>query len=181
MNRNIVTVRDVAAWKLQAESAAKIDKVKELAEKTSVGPGPRVLMGGESAAGAMSVDSWYARLAKAIPAEALSLYLALDRGIRGPEGTVDPALVRWLAAALIIALIFNVVFLKVVWKVRPSQIAVSTVALVAYVFVMGGVFEQMKLTEPRAQVFVLIVTAAFLSLFRPIEPPVVADPARPPK
>ncbi len=76
---------------------------------------------------------------------------------------------------------FNLVFLKVVWKVRPSQIAVSTVALVAYVFVMGGVFEQMKLREPRTQVFVLIVTAAFLSLFRPIEAPVVADPARPPK
>ena len=63
-----------------------------------------------------SLDTWYQRLAKYIPAEALSLYLGLDRGLQsaniGKQG-----LVISLGVVLVITMLFNVLYLRRIWKV----------------------------------------------------------------
>jgi len=93
-------------------------------------------------------DTWYQRLAKYIPAEALSLYLGLDRGLQSAN-IGNQGLVISLGVALVITMLFNVLYLRRIWKVaRLSQVTVSTVALVAYVYVTGGVFKAANIAPP---------------------------------
>jgi hypothetical protein len=49
------------------------------------------------------------------------------------------------------------------------QITVSTVALVAYVYVTGGVFKAANIAPAFLQLSVLIIVAAFLVIFEPPE------------
>ena len=95
-----------------------------------------------------SLDTWYQRLAKYIPAEALRLYLGLDRGLQSAN-IGNQGLVISLGVVLVITMLFNVLYLRRIWKVaRLSQVTVSTVALVAYVYVTGGVFKAANIAPP---------------------------------
>jgi hypothetical protein len=176
MNRNVITVADIAAQ----VSRRAFDSQRRL----DLGGGSAPL-GGQTPASAVvdMPDVWYERLVKCIPAEALSFYLALDRGVRPTDTHLpDPNLVYLLGAALACSLFFNVLYLRLVWKVRASQVCVSTAALLAYVYVTGGFFEVAGLSQPRIQMFVLIVTAGCLSLFKPFgpEPPIAATGVKTP-
>lgn len=173
MGRDILTVRDVVRIRDRA-----------MAERTALDAAPseplRKKLGGAAVDGAAappvpSPDSWNQRLLKFIPGEAMGLYLALDRAIYTAGGLQAPdkknQLAFWLAVGLLVAAIFNVLYLKLIWRVaRASQIAISTVALVAYVYATGGVFQPLGWAEPTAQMLVVIVIAAFLVFFKPPEP-----------
>jgi len=167
VNRNVITVADVSA---QVSRRAR-DSQKSLQFGGEIGTLGR--LGGQSPASGVAdkPDVWYERLVKCIPAEALSFYLTLDRGLRPTDTRLpDPYLVYWLGAALACSLLFNILYLRFVWKVRAAQVFVSSVALLAYVYVTGGFFEVAGWSQPRIQMFVLIVTAGCLSVFKPIGP-----------
>jgi hypothetical protein len=176
MDRNVITVAQAATANAEQAAAAKARRSallhglsggKHLDDMSYVDD----LLGDEEAGQEkLSPDAWYARLVKLIPSEALSLYLALDRAVRPPTNPeADAGLVYWLAACLAVCLLFNLAYLRRVWHVNRVQLIVSTVALVAYVYVTGGVFDVLGWANPKAQSFVLIVTAAGLSLFKPPE------------
>lgn len=172
MGRDILTVADVAWMRDRA--------LAEHRQDADSGPPARKKLGGTSAGGeglpqVPAPDSWNQRLLKFIPGEAMGLYLAIDRAIYtagGLQGADKKGLLAlWLAIGLLTALVFNVLYLKLIWRVgRASQIAISTLALIAYVYATGGVFQPLGWTEPTAQMVVVIVVAAFLAFFKPPEP-----------
>ena len=63
-----------------------------------------------------SPDTWYQRLAKFMPAEALSLHLGLDRGLQSAN-IGNQGLVISLGVVLVITMLFNVFYLRRIWKV----------------------------------------------------------------
>ena len=63
-----------------------------------------------------SPDTWYQRPAKYIPAEALSLYLGLDRGLQSAN-IGNQGLVISLGVVRVITMLFNVLYLRRIWKV----------------------------------------------------------------
>jgi hypothetical protein len=153
-DRNIVSENDVRAAKLAARRPAGNPEDAELA--------------GDSID--LASDRWNQRLLKYIPGEALSFYLVVDGIIR--SGLAAPerlnALVVWLWVALAGALVFNAMYLWKIWKVeRTSQIAISSVALVAYVFATGGVFQVAGLREPWQGTLAIAVTTALLAFVSP--------------
>jgi hypothetical protein len=125
----------------------------------------------ESVPAAPAPDQWFEQLIKYIPAEAVSLYLALDGLVRSIDmGAVERQV--WLGAALLLSMILEWLYLKRVWRVsRNSQIAVSTLAMLTYVFALGGVFSTFAFYKPWQGTMALVVTTAFLALFPPPGPP----------
>lgn len=167
MNRNILTDGDIAELREAVIGTHREEIHREISDEKD-----RLLGGPVIAAGSVPVDTpdaWYERLVKYIPAEALSLYLGLDRGIRS-SNLNRQSLITWLALALVLSVVFNGMYLRRIWKVqRVSQITVSCVALLAYVYVSGGVFEVANISPSQVQLLVLIVATAFLTLFEPPE------------
>lgn len=115
-------------------------------------------------------DQWYEQLVKYIPGEAISLYLAVEGIIKSAQ-MAGNELRFWLAFDLVICMIFAWAYLRKVWNVRRKvQIAVSSVALVAYVFALGGVFATFSFYHAWQGSIVLVVTTAFLALYPPPGP-----------
>jgi len=175
MGRDVVTEADVAAQRERIARAAA-------ARSTLEPPGDRLLGGGPAATpmpvptdGVLVPDSWNQRLLKYIPAEAMGLYLALDRAVHTSsafdKGNHAMLLATWLATALAAAMLFNVLYLILIWQVRrATQIVVSTLALVTYVYGLGGAFEALGWADPSAQLISVIVIGAFLVFFKPPRP-----------
>ncbi len=155
MNRNITTIRE--ATEIRA-SIAKGGKPK-------LGPDD-VTMDHEGIATEVKPDRWHESLTKAIPAEALSLYIALSAIVVGEEaaGPEGPWFLSCIVAACVV---FNVIFLKRVWKVqRAAQVLLSCAALLVYVYASGGrLVEALPFHHPRVGSLLLITMAAFLALF----------------
>lgn len=173
MDRNVVTEED--ARRIRESDAAQNEAGAKIAGGRRLGSPARSVL--EPA----KPDSWNQRLLKYIPGEAVGLYIALDRAVRtSPSlqlGDTHLALAAWLGAALLVAVTFNALYLWIIWKVdRVSQIAASTVALVSYVYAMGGMFEPLKWTDPTAQLVAVIVVAAFLVFFEPPKSRIQREP-----
>jgi hypothetical protein len=119
---------------------------------------------------AKSPDDRFQKLLKFIPSESIGLYVGLDGVIR--SAVSDTSSVRlWLSLVLIICVLFTWLYLRRFWHItRPSQVAVSTVALIAYVFAIGGVFREFDFYRPWQSTLVLVITTAFLVFFTPPEP-----------
>jgi hypothetical protein len=176
MDRNIITVQTAAARnRARAEELERY--VREVGGRpTGLLPGS---LGGELPIELQKPDSWYERILKYVPVEAVSMYLALDKGIQSgwdksiqsPTQGESRGLVLWLAFALICCVVFNIMYLVRVAGVRSrSQVTVSSLALVAYVYINGGVFAAAQLAPPMAQLFVLVLTGAVLIFFKPLPP-----------
>jgi hypothetical protein len=177
MNRNIITPKDVA----QARAAERDTPVRR-GEVTGAAPAqPK----------APEPDSWYQRLLKYIPGEAIGLYLFLENLCKSGFPLPDPSKYStadelakattavhdeqapWLAAALVIAVVFNALYLWRIWKVqRVSQWLISCAALVVYVFAIGGVFATFPWYRPGLGMAVLAVGAAFLVFVNPPGKPI---------
>jgi hypothetical protein len=143
MNRNIVTDEDVAAWQQKMLRSADTDD------------------------GYAVRDSHFEKLIKFIPSESVGLYLALDGLVRSAESEINSQIV-WLWIVLGISLIFTWLYLKRVWRVeRVSQIVVSMMALIAYVYAVGGPFKEFGFYRPWQSTAVLVITTAFLIFFEP--------------
>ena len=180
MDRNIITVEAAAA-----HNRARVAEVQHVLQRymREAGGRPTGLLpgtlGGELPIDLQKPDSWYERILKYVPVEALSMYLALDKGIHSALDTgihsanqeAPAALVLWLAAALACCVLFNIMYLVRILCVRSRwQVAASSVALIAYVYINGGVFEAITpaITPPVAQFFVLVDTGAVLIFFKPL-------------
>ena len=171
MGRDIITVADVAALR-EAVAAARSGEVTGAGGR-KLGPAGGGL--GEMPSPTTEVprpDSWNQRLLKFIPGEAIGLYLALDRAVHSVGELQGDAqrfkLAFWLAVVLAISALFNVLYLRLVWRVqRYTQISASTLALAAYVYAVGGAFEPVGLADPAVQMIVVILVATFLVFFKP--------------
>jgi hypothetical protein len=172
MGRDILTMGDVVRMRDRALAERRSLDTADASSRKKLG-GISVSGGGLQPVPAP--DSWNQRLLKFIPGEAIGLYVAIDRAIY-TAGSLQTAekkglLALWLAIGLLSVMIFNVLYLKLIWRVvRASQIAISTTALVAYVYATGGVFQPLGWTEPTIQMVVVIIIAAFLTFFKPPEP-----------
>jgi hypothetical protein len=112
-------------------------------------------------------DDRFQKLLKFIPSESIGLYIGLD-GIIRSAGTDSSRLRLWLGILLVICVLFTWLYLRRFWHVtRVSQVAVSTVALIAYVFAIGGVFREFAFYKPWESSFVLVLITAFLAFFDP--------------
>jgi branched-subunit amino acid transport protein len=174
MDRNIITV-EAAASHNRARAAEFQSAVQRYAEdvaglRASLPPGT---LGGELPIDLQKPDDWYQRILKYIPVEAMTAYIALDKGtqILTAEGSKER--IGWLALALLVCVAFNIAYLIRTAKVRSrEQVGVSSLALIAFVYIGGGVFEAEGLSPPIAQLFVLVGTGLVLTFFKPpaIEP-----------
>jgi hypothetical protein len=171
VNRNIVTLAD-------AERIREIAFARNAENKEAGAPklgSDRPMLGG-AGDGEAKPDEWYQRLAKFIPSEALSLYLAAAGAI--PSGQMDHEnKIIWLAIVVAFSVLFNVLYLKVLWKVqRASQVTVSTFALIVFAFSTGGeLVRALPFYEPWLGSLLLIFTAAFLAFFSPPEASLPSD------
>jgi len=169
MDRNIITV-EAAASRNRVRAAEFRSAVQRYIEEVdgrgaSFSPGT---LGGELPIDLQKPDDWYQRILKYIPVEAITAYVALDKGTQILTKAGSNEQIRWLALALLVCVAFNVAYLIRTAKVRSGvQVGVSSLALVAYVYIGGGVFEAAQLTTPIAQLFVLVVTGLLLTFFKP--------------
>ncbi|NEH49590.1 hypothetical protein GR210_12435 [Rhizobium leguminosarum] len=165
MDRNIITVSDanmVNRITREADSEwRKTYNVPARTGKQGENEGPPLRN--------VKADETLARLVKFIPAEALSLYLALS-GIAFSDGRSAQESLYWLVALLVIAALFNALYLSLLWKVkRISQIAISTLALFVYAIAANGPLVQALHVDPRFSTLALTILTAFLCFFEPPE------------
>lgn len=114
-----------------------------------------------------TADDYLTRLVKYIPPEVIGAYLLLAGLIKtNLDGTDQAAeLQRWLGSLLIVMIVLTAVYDKVVLGiVRKSQIAMSIVGLIVYVFVAGDWFATMDWYQQWYSTFAL-VGFGFLVLF----------------
>jgi hypothetical protein len=168
MDRNIITVEEAAAY-----NRARIGEIRQTFQRYETDGTSREAwlrpgtLGGELIGDLKKSDTWYERILKYVPVEAVSMYLALDRGIAA-SGEAIGERVKLLALALLCSVAFNVAYLFRVAGVRSQvQVWVSSLALVAYVYVNGGVFNAIGWANPTRQLFVLVMTGAVLTFFKP--------------
>ena len=161
MDRNIVT-------KAQArqENLAALER-RQQQRKAEGRPDDQMDLGGD----ATKQDPPATKLAKYIPGEALSLYLALA-GVAAGAQLAEGSGPMWFAALIVLVVVFNILYLQRIWKVRRwSQIVVSSVSLIIYAFGTGGALvETLSFYSPTVAAIAIIATTAFLAFFEPPEP-----------
>lgn len=161
LDRNIFTERDA------------VNAQSEINSRRTNGDNDKIRNGGMTLGGTEypKPDQPIARLAKYIPAEALSLYLALA-GIADSASTAPQNGQWWFYALAATTIVFNVLYLRILWHVsRWSQIAISCLALVVYAVATGGPLVQtIPVYTPLAGTIALTVMTAFLAFFQPPEP-----------
>lgn len=160
MNRNIITVKQVLAAKKVKASEYQTKHGTDIPLGTSDGDNTRQQV----------ADKPIERLAKFIPAEALSLYMALA-GIASSSPASNFTNQIWLFSLIAICVIFNILYLKLIWRVeRASQIAVSSISLIVYAAATGGpLVQSIPLYSPVTATIALTIVTAFLSFFQPPE------------
>lgn len=171
MNRNIVT------WDDAIESQRSADQLVGSANDSStpLSPSAEKKLGGARANQTLVPDTWNERLIKYMPAEAMGFYLALDKAVHTSEALRktgnEGQLLIWLIVMFLATLLFNISYLIQVWKIQKiHQIIISSVALVSYVYVLGGPFALLGWSDPSAQLIVVVLTTGFLIFFDPINP-----------
>jgi hypothetical protein len=179
LNRNIITKQDVALAKAGPPERTNEDQVHD---EPLAPPKPP------------EADSWYQRVLKYMPGEAVGLYLFLDNlcklefplpdkskyetaeALAAAFTAVHEDQRPWLGAALAVALVFNWLYLWRIWKVqRVWQLVISCAALIIYVFAIGGVFATYSCYRPALGIGALAVGAAFLAF---VEPPGPLAPSK---
>jgi hypothetical protein len=175
MNRNIITVEAAAA-----RNRTRVAEVQQVLQRyiREAGGWPESLPRGILGASELPIDlekpdHWYERIWKSVPIEVLSMYWVLDKGIHATTPDRSLQQVLWLAAALLCCVAFNIMYLIRIGAVESrGQLAISSLALVAYVYINGGVFAAVgpAIVPPTAQLFVMVVTGAVLIFFKPPPP-----------
>jgi hypothetical protein len=114
-------------------------------------------------------DRWYERLLKYIPVESIGLYLAVE-GIVKSASLSRNELRVYLGLTLLVTLLFTWLYLLRVAGVELiSQLIISCIALIVWVFALGGVFATFSYYKPWQGTVALVVAAAFLGFVKPPE------------
>ena len=105
---------------------------------------------------------------KYIPGEAIGFYLFLEGVIKTAVPTFPQNRI-YLSIALLICLVFNWMYLRRIWKIRRrSQVLISSLALLVYVFASGGAFATFGWYTPWQGTALMGIAGAFLVF---VEPP----------
>jgi hypothetical protein len=103
----------------------------------------------------------YEKLLGYFPEGATALYASLSPLLDG--GYSGRTLTNCLWGALAVSTLFNVLYLKIFWKVkRDSQIAISTLAFLVYMAALGGPFVREDWYSPTIAGVVAVVFSAFI-------------------
>jgi hypothetical protein len=97
-------------------------------------------------AGADPVDGYKERLLKYIPAEVITLYMALSGTVGAATGASTQRIAQWVifAAALLATPFYQYRILKVT---KRTQLLIATGAFFVWSFALGGPFEQVTKPE----------------------------------
>lgn len=161
MNRNILTVQDIVNYE---------DATKGTPESLDTQPpAGATVPGGNQAPGVppATADDYLTRLVKYIPPEVIGAYLLLAGLIETNLDGDDQAsqLQIWLGVLLIIMAVLTGLYDRLVLGViRKTQITMSVVGLVVYIFVAGDWFATLGWYETWYSTFAL-VGFGFLVLF----------------
>ena len=92
-------------------------------------------------------DDYKDRLLKYIPSEVISVFLLTDSLIRSAPNSSPKNILGWIVFACL--LLMTPVYLAMVMHVtRLSQLTISTIAFVVWVFAIGGPFAQLRWYSP---------------------------------
>ncbi len=184
MDRNIITPADAAALNDKAANEAAPAMLRSPADEIGFyeiekgGGGKRAkpvaIQGSQphhgSAVRSRKADTWEDRLMKFIPLEAVGLYVGIDAALRSAKLSSVMEQRVWFGLALAVTLLFTWVYLRFRGNVsRRSQLGASLVAVLVWVFAIGGVFATFSFYRPWQGTVLLIICTAFLSVL-PLEP-----------
>ena len=183
MDRNIITPADAAALNETAANQTALAMPPSPADEIELdeiekGGGKRRKPAGThgsqplhgSAVRPRKADKWEDRLMKFIPLEAVGLYIGIDAALRSAQ--LQSVMERriWFGLALVVTLVFTWVYLRIRGKVsRRSQLGASLLAVLVWVFAIGGVFATFAFYRPFQGTVLLIICTAFLSVM-PLQP-----------
>ena len=144
MSRTVVTRRDVAAARRAGNDRRPGHEPPEPGLPLGEQPPP-------------VPDPYTMRLMKYIPGEVVAFYLALEGIAKTAEKLLPLQATLWVAFGL--GLAGTVLYLRRVAKVATwSQIAISALAYVAWVFAIGGPFEPIPWRAPAGAFAVVVFT-----------------------
>jgi len=167
LDRNIVTKGDKD--KFIAEQRIQVEAMRDLGEMHP----ERADFGDDGLDRSKSEpDTPASRITKYFPGEALAFFLAMAGIFNVENEQLSSNLLPWAVGIVFLSLAFNVLYLKKVWHVsRNSQIAVSTIALLIYIFATGGeLISSIPGYSGFLASFALVVVTAFLAFFDPPGP-----------
>lgn len=155
-DRNIITKADAARL---SSSAAKrtMDKAKGLA----------VLEVGQGKAPAFSADEYIDLLLKYLPLEIVGMYLFIITQIKDHLRDTSSAFATWLLCLLVFTVIVACLYDYYVLRVeRVTQIMMSGVGIVVYVFASGGWFDTTSWYQPWYGTLALPIYALMIKFMR---------------
>lgn len=111
-------------------------------------------------------DNWAARLAKEIPADVITVYLASVGIIRGINNSSEQNIFYWVVFAFLLVI---TPFYQ--WRIKKitkwQQIVLSTGALAIWVFSLGGPFTQFTWYSSSLGTLVLLLYTLVLAVAKP--------------
>ena len=119
---------------------------------------------GLESTGGGAADGYFDRLIKYIPAEIVVLYNTLEAIVASDSGSTDTT--QWIVFA--ICLVMTPLYKIFVLKVKnPTQIAITTLSFVIWIFGMGGPFESLDWYNPTYAALALTVYTFVIANFVP--------------
>ncbi len=125
----------------------------------------------QAAVGGGEVDTYFDKLLKYIPADIVGAWIAVTGLIAGAAGGANST-VLWVVFA-----VFVVITVVWVWKqtaapgkpAAVTQIVISTIAFVVWVFALGGPFESLPFYQHLYGSILLIIYTLVVALVTPRE------------
>lgn len=140
MGRTIITEKDIQKSIMPGDiKRAREERFRKVDQPIGKGPatGPSV--------SAQKADDYISKLIKYIPTEVIALYILIESLVKS-AGTVNMSLYWILFAVIIIA---TPLYLWRIQKVdKYLQLAISTIALIVWVFAIGGPFAYQSWYQP---------------------------------
>lgn len=112
------------------------------------------------------VDDYPIRIIKLIPAEVLTLYIALTGIIVVGRDSVNYEVLYWII--FIICLVGTPLYLKEITNVNDNlQIGISTLSFIVWVFAIGGPFTTLTYYQPVYGALLLPIFTFFIPMILP--------------
>jgi hypothetical protein len=113
-------------------------------------------------------DAYLERLFKLIPSETIAVYLFIEGVLLSAFNDAEQQnqLVTWLWVILIILLVGNFFYLRRLQDVKdPAQHVILALALIVWIFTIGGPFQYLSFYQPFMGALVLGLFTFFVPIF----------------